>query len=253
MRARAGKIKRGGAGVKSRLGVGVRLPAAARRVQLLDVARRVFGRDGYRGASMESIAEAAGVTKPVLYQHFRSKHALYASLLESELRQLTTDLERAFALAEGNQQRLRLGFGAYLDFVASHEDAFRLLFTEGLGLDESFQQRVDRFRSWVAERVTAIISAEAGLPAPRARALAVAIVGMAESAATWWLAEHRPLPIADLADELAGLAWQGFARYPASGSESGAAPGAPAPPAEAEGMANSKGLAGTNRSETSPT
>ena len=253
MRARAGKIKRGGAGVKSRLGVGVRLPAAARRVQLLDVARRVFGRDGYRGASMESIAEAAGVTKPVLYQHFRSKHALYASLLESELSQLTTDLERAFALAEGNQQRLRLGFGAYLDFVASHEDAFRLLFTEGLGLDESFQQRVDRFRSWVAERVTAIISAEAGLPAPRARALAVAIVGMAESAATWWLAEHRPLPIADLADELAGLAWQGFARYPASGSESGAAPGAPAPPAEAEGMANSKGLAGTNRSETSPT
>jgi AcrR family transcriptional regulator len=253
MRARAGKIKRGGAGVKSRLGVGVRLPAAARRVQLLDVARRVFGRDGYRGASMESIAEAAGVTKPVLYQHFRSKHALYASLLESELSQLTADLERAFALAEGNQQRLRLGFGAYLDFVASHEDAFRLLFTEGLGLDESFQQRVDRFRSWVAERVTAIISAEAGLPAPRARALAVAIVGMAESAATWWLAEHRPLPIADLADELAGLAWQGFARYPASESESGAAPGAPAPPAEAEGMANSKGLAGTNRSETSPT
>jgi AcrR family transcriptional regulator len=241
--------------VKSRLGAGVRLPAAARRVQLLDVARRVFGRDGYRGASMESIAEAAGVTKPVLYQHFPSKHALYASLLESELGQLTTDLEHAFALADGNQQRLRLGFGAYLDFVASHEDAFRLLFTEGLGLDESFQRRVDRFRSWVAERVTAIISAEAGLPAPRAQALAVAIVGMAESAASWWLAEHRPLPIGELADELAGLAWQGFARYPASGGESGDAPGA-APPeggGEAEGMAKSKGLAGTNRSETSPT
>ncbi len=47
----------------------------------------------------------------------------------------------------------------------------------------------------------------------------VAIVGMAESAATWWLAEHRPLPIADLADELAGLAWKGFARYPASTAE----------------------------------
>jgi AcrR family transcriptional regulator len=200
-------------------GAGNRLPAAARRAQLLDVARKVFGRDGYRGASMEAIAEAAGVTKPVLYQHFPSKHALYASLLELELGQLTTDLEGAFDTAEGNQQRLRLGFGAYLGFVEAHEDAFRLLFTEGLGLDDTFQRRVDRFRSWVADRITAIISAEAGLPGPRARALAVAIVGMAESAASWWLAERRPLPIADLADELAGLAWKGFARYPASGGE----------------------------------
>jgi AcrR family transcriptional regulator len=173
---------------------------------------------------MEAIAEAAGVTKPVLYQHFSSKHALYSSLLERDLGQLTTDLERAFDLADGNQQRLRLGFGAYLGFVEVHEDAFRLLFTEGLGLDDAFQRRVARFRSWVAERVTAIIRAEAGLPGPRARALAVAIVGMAEGAATWWLTESRPLPIADLADELAGLAWQGFARYPASGGESATPP-----------------------------
>ena len=226
MRSGAMDFKGGESELKSPVGAGsARLPAAVRRAQLLDVARRVFGRDGYRGASMESIAEAAGVTKPVLYQHFPSKHALYGSLLELELGQLTTDLERAFALADGNQQRLRLGFGAYLDFVEAHEDAFRLLFTEGLGLDDAFQRRVARFRSWVADRVTAIISAEAGLPGPRARALAVAIVGMAESAATWWLAEHRPLPIADLADELAGLAWKGFARYPAS-------TGDPSPPRE---------------------
>src|SRR6266542_3669203 len=215
MRSGAMDFKGGESELKSPVGAGsARLPAAVRRAQLLDVARRVFGRDGYRGASMESIAEAAGVTKPVLYQHFPSKHALYGSLLELELGQLTTDL-----------QRVRLGFGAYLDFVEAHEDAFRLLFTEGLGLDDAFQRRVARFRSWVADRVTAIISAEAGLPGPRARALAVAIVGMAESAATWWLAEHRPLPIADLADELAGLAWKGFARYPAS-------TGDPSPPRE---------------------
>src|SRR6266498_3607863 len=211
--------------LKSHVGASPRLPAPARRAQLLDVARRVFARDGYRGASMEAIADAAGVTKPVLYQHFPSKHALYWSLLESELGQLTAALERAFDLAEGNEQRLRLGFGAYLGFVEEHEDAFRLLFTEGLGLDDAFQRRVARFRNWVAERITAIISAEAGLPGPRARALAIAIVGMAESAATWWLAEHRPLPIADLADELAGLAWKGFARYPAS-------TGDPSPPRE---------------------
>jgi AcrR family transcriptional regulator len=202
-----------------------RLPAPARRAQLLDVARRVFARDGYRGTSMEAIAEAAGVTKPVLYQHFSSKHALYASLLEAELGQLTEALVRAFDLAEGNEERLRLGFGAYLGFVEAHEDAFRLLFTEGLGLDDDFQRRVARFREWVADRITAIIRAEAGLPEARARALAVAIVGMAESAATWWLSERRPLPIDELADELAGLAWKGFARYPAPGAD-------PVPPPE---------------------
>jgi AcrR family transcriptional regulator len=199
----------------SSVSASTRLPAPARRAQLLDVARHVFARDGYRGTSMEAIAEAAGVTKPVLYQHFSSKHALYASLLEAELGQLTTALERAFDLADGNEERLRLGFGAYLGFVEEHEDAFRLLFTERLGLDESFQRRVTRFREWVADRITRIIRAEAGLPEARARALAVAIAGMAESAAAWWLSESSPLPMADLADELAGLAWKGFARYPA--------------------------------------
>jgi AcrR family transcriptional regulator len=209
--------------LNSSVSAGPRLPAPARRAQLLDVARRVFARDGYRGASMEAIAEAAGVTKPVLYQHFSSKHALYSSLLEAEIGQLTAALVRAFDLAQGNEERLRLGFGAYLDFVEAHEDAFLLLFTEGIGLDDAFQRRVSHFREWVADRITAIIRAEARLPEARARALAVAIVGMAESAATWWLSERRPLPVGELADELAGLAWKGFARYPGP-------PGEPEPP-----------------------
>jgi AcrR family transcriptional regulator len=194
--------------------MGIRLRAAERRAQLLGVARRLFARDGYRGASMESIAEAAGVTKPVLYQHFSSKRALYSALLANDLGRLTQELETAFSQAEDNEERLRLGFGAYLDFVDRHEDAFRLLFTEALGLDADFQRRVTEFRRWVAARVARIIAAEAGLPPPRARALAAAIVGMAEGAAGWWLDERRPLEPRELADELAGLAWKGFARFP---------------------------------------
>jgi AcrR family transcriptional regulator len=194
--------------------MGMRLRAAERRAQLLGVARRLFARDGYRGASMESIAEAAGVTKPVLYQHFSSKRALYSALLANDLGRLTQELETAFSQAEDNEERLRRGFGAYLDFVDRHEDAFRLLFTEALGLDADFQRQVTEFRRWVAARVARIIAAEAGLPPPRARALAAAIVGMAEGAAGWWLDERRPLEPRELADELAGLAWKGFARFP---------------------------------------
>jgi AcrR family transcriptional regulator len=199
--------------------IGMRLRAAERRAQLLGVARRLFARDGYRGASMESIAEAAGVTKPVLYQHFSSKRALCQALLASDLGRLTEELETAFSQAEGNEERLRRGFGAYLDFVDRHEDAFRLLFTEALGLDADFQHQVARFRRWVAGRVATIIAAEAGLVPARARALAAAIVGMAEGAAGWWLDEDRPLAAGELADELAGLAWKGFARFPAGPRE----------------------------------
>jgi AcrR family transcriptional regulator len=163
---------------------------------------------------MESIAEAAGVTKPVLYQHFSSKRALYEALLVGELGRLTEELEIAFSQVESNEERLRRGFGAYVDFVDRHEDAFRLLFTEALALDADFQQQVASFRRWVAGRVATIIAAEAGLAAPRARALAAAIVGMAEGAAGWWLDGRRPLEAGELADELAGLAWKGFARFP---------------------------------------
>jgi AcrR family transcriptional regulator len=207
--------------------IGMRLRAAERRAQLLGVARRLFARDGYRGASMESIAEAAGVTKPVLYQHFSSKRALYEALLASELGRLTEELETAFSQAEDNGERLRRGFGAYLAFVDRHEDAFRLLFTEALGLDADFREQVAAFRHWVAERVATIIAAEAGLAAPRARALAAAIVGMAEGAAAWWLDERRPLEAGELADELAGLAWKGFARFPSGSREPGDHPEAP--------------------------
>jgi AcrR family transcriptional regulator len=198
---------------------GIRLPAAERRAQLLEIACRLFAHDGYTGASMEAIAEAAGVTKPVLYQHFPSKHALYTDLLTIELGRLETAFEDAIEHAEDNAARLRQGFGAYVDFVAVHEDAFRVLFTSSLGREDAFRERVARFRDWIAGRITAIIQAEAGLPETRARALAAAMVGMAEGAATWWLAESRPLPAADLADELAGLAWKGFARFRPPGIE----------------------------------
>jgi AcrR family transcriptional regulator len=206
--------------------MGMRLRAAERRAQLLGVARRLFARDGYRGASMESIAEAAGVTKPVLYQHFSSKRALYSALLANDLGRLTQELEASFSQAEDNEERLRRGFGAYFDFVDRHEDAFRLLFTEALGLDADFQRQVTEFRRWVAARVARIIAAEAGLAPPRARALAAAIVGMAEGAVGWWLDERRPLEPRELADELAGLAWKGFARFPAESRE----PDAPVDP-----------------------
>ena len=197
--------------------MGIRLRAAERRAQL-GVARRLFARDGYRGASMESIAEAAGVTKPVLYQHFSSKRALYSALLANDLGRLTQELEAAFSQAEDNEERLRRGFGAYLDFVDRHEDAFRLLFTEALGLDADFQRQVTEFRRWVAARVARIIAAEAGL-APEGPGPGRGDRGHGRGRGRL-VAGRAPAPrTGELADELAGLAWKGFARFPAESRE----------------------------------
>src|SRR6516162_3903861 len=77
----------------------MRMPADQRRQQLFDVARERFSQQGFHATSMDEIAEAAGVTKPVLYQHFPSKRALYVELLEDTGRQLLTALAEARAVS----------------------------------------------------------------------------------------------------------------------------------------------------------
>src|SRR4051794_29771182 len=105
-----------------------RLPAVRRRRQLLDVALEVFAQRGFHGASMAEVAKAAGVTKPVLYQHFGSKRDLYLQLLDDVGQRLLEEVQKATASAGGPRQQVASGFVAYFQFVADHESAFRLLF-----------------------------------------------------------------------------------------------------------------------------
>jgi AcrR family transcriptional regulator len=82
-----------------------RLTATARREQIIDVALEVFGRAGYHGASMNDIAEAAGVTKPVLYQHFDSKRDLYLALIDEVGARLIAAITKATARRDRRQAR----------------------------------------------------------------------------------------------------------------------------------------------------
>src|SRR5256714_14409627 len=104
----------------------VRLPAARRRRQLLDVALGVFAANGFHRTSMEDVADAAGVTKPVLYQHFASKRELYLELLDDVGSQLMVEIAKAVATAAGPRHQGESGFAAYFRFVADHQDAFHL-------------------------------------------------------------------------------------------------------------------------------
>src|SRR3984957_7397152 len=111
------------------LGVSIRrLTGGERREQLIAVALELFARRGYRATTMDDIAEAAGVTKPLVYQHFSSKRALYLELVDSIAQELVGAVRRAVAAAEGPRRQVELGFAAYFRLVISREAEFRLLY-----------------------------------------------------------------------------------------------------------------------------
>ncbi|TMK82443.1 MAG: TetR/AcrR family transcriptional regulator [Actinobacteria bacterium] len=191
-----------------------RLTAEARRAQLLSVAREVFAEDGYPGAAMEKIAQRAGVTKPVLYQHFEGKKELYLALLDSDMSRLLAQVSGAIESAHDNPSRIRKGLAAYFNYIEANVDSFRLLFRETMGADPEFRESIDRFHDAAATRIGAIISDETGKSLELAELLARGIMGMSEAAATWWLDRKQEIEKAELVESLAELAWRGLAALP---------------------------------------
>lgn len=186
-----------------------RLPAARRRQQLLEAALAVFGDQGFHLASMNDVAEAAGVTKPVLYQHFRSKRDLYRELLDEVGNELLESITKATTAARTPHEQVQLGFEAYVRFVAAKEPAFRVLFGGGTRRDEEFAARVARVEGAIADAIATLIDVE-GLTSAQRRQLAHGLVGLAEGTSRLWVAEGKVDPPEELAALLADLAWRGL-------------------------------------------
>jgi AcrR family transcriptional regulator len=185
------------------------LPAARRRQQLLDVALEVFGDQGFHTTSMNDVAEAAGVTKPVLYQHFRSKRDLYRALLTDVGAHLLDEITKATAAAQGPREQVELGFIAYFRFVESNEPAFRVLFGGGTRRDEEFAAQVAEVEGAIAEAIAALIDV-ADLTVSQRRHLAHGLVGLAEGTSRLWVDEGAQEPAENMARLVADLAWRGL-------------------------------------------
>ena len=185
-----------------------RLPGPRRRRQLLDVALEQFSEGGFHGTSMEQIAESAGVTKPVLYQHFGSKRALYLELLEDVGSQLMEAITKATAEAGGPRQQVEGGFTAYFRYVSERRSAFRVLFGEGTRRDEQFSEAVSRVEESIAGAIAGLIQAD--IDDPHRAQLAHAIVGMAEGVSRAGLASGSISDPQVLARRMAELAWAGL-------------------------------------------
>ncbi|MCR6486528.1 TetR/AcrR family transcriptional regulator [Amycolatopsis sp. FBCC-B4732] len=189
---------------------GVRLPRTERRAQLLAAAQRVFAENGYHAAAMDEIAEVAGVSKPVLYQHFPGKLDLYIALLESHVDELVKRVQTALDSTTENRQRVPATVGAFFDFVSEDAGAFRMVFESDLRGEPAVQEAVDRATSASVDAITETITADAGLDEDKARLLAVGLVGMSQVSARFWLQHHQSMSQEEAVALTANLAWRGI-------------------------------------------
>lgn len=186
-----------------------RLPAEQRRRQLLDVACQQFATRGFHTTSMDDVAAAAGVTKPVLYQHFPSKRALFTELLDDLGRQLIEELVAATSPATTGRERVEEGFAAYFRFVTGNEAAFRVLFGASARNDPEFTEIVERVLDDAADAISLLIEIDAS-PEHR-RVLAHGLIGIAEATSRDALTDDGSgLEPGTLARWVSELAWFGL-------------------------------------------
>ena len=198
---------------------GGRMPRSLRRKQLLAAAQEVFVANGYHAAAMDDIAERAGVSKPVLYQHFPGKLELYLALLDTQTETLARTVSDALAATEDNQKRIHGVLSAYFGFVDrdDHDGAFRLIFETDLGNDPAVRARVDSVTEKTMKAVASTVAGDTGLDEARAQLLATALTGAAQVAARWWLDSARPISKDEAIYLLESLLWRGISNFPRQG------------------------------------
>jgi AcrR family transcriptional regulator len=195
---------------------GGRMPRSARRKQLLAAAQQVFVANGYHAAAMDDIAERAGVSKPVLYQHFPGKLELYLALLDTQVETLARTVQDALDATEDNQQRVHGVLSAYFNFVDrhDHDGAFRLIFETDLGNEPAVRARVEAVAERTMKAVADTVAGDTGLDRARAELLSTALTGAAQVAARWWLDRDRPITQDEAIFLLESLLWRGISNFP---------------------------------------
>jgi AcrR family transcriptional regulator len=196
-----------------------RLPRSARRAQLLEAAQAAFVECGYYAAAMDDIADRAGVSKPVLYQHFPGKLELYLALLDRHCETLEALVRQALASTTDNKERVYATIGAYFDFVSRDGAAFRLIFESDLTNESAVRNRLDNLGLVCAEAIAEVIAEDTELPEAEASLLGMALSGLGQVSARHWLAQGAATPQDEAARLVGALAWRGLGSFPKAGGE----------------------------------
>jgi len=196
-----------------------RLTGEQRREQLLEVAAALFSERGYRSTTMDDVAEAAGVTKPLLYQHFSSKKALYLELVDAVAHRVLTAIAEAAIQAEGPRQKVEISLHTYFVSVVDDTASFQLLYDRDHGDDDELGRAFRQVQNALVAAIDPLI--DAGLDDQHRRFLAAGMVGMAEGATLSWIdsragaepfatEKERRAEADRLARRLSSLMWAGL-------------------------------------------
>jgi AcrR family transcriptional regulator len=191
-----------------------RLPRDERRAQLLAAALEVFTAAGYHSAAMDEIADRAGVSKPVLYQHFPSKLDLYLAVLDTLIDSLVFAIQRAIQSTPDNAKRVQATIAAYFDFIEAEGEAFRLLFESDMNVEPAVRERLNRMTYDCAAAVSAVISLDTGLPQEAAMLLGVGLIGSAQVTARHWLERDSKLSREQAQTLATNIIWRGISGFP---------------------------------------
>jgi AcrR family transcriptional regulator len=190
----------------------VRMTGKERREQLLDVGRSLFAERGFDGTSVEEIAARAGVSKPVVYEHFGGKEGLYAVVVDREVGRMLDMVTNALT---GDDPRLLLQQAtlAMLTYVEDQADGFRILVRESpVGMEKGggFATIISDIASQVEHILSRQFKAR-GFETKLAPLYSQALVGMVALSGQWWLDQRKPKRD-EVAAHLVNLAWNGLSR-----------------------------------------
>lgn len=181
-----------------------------RRNQIMISGLEVFAEKGFHLASMDDIAERAGVSKPILYQHFSSKQDFYLGVLDERVDYLVQHITESIDAAVGNKNRLEAAIACYFKLVDDADHGFRLIFESDFTMNNEVRARVEDVVSQVSRVVGTEVANQTGKSIGEANILAGGLCGMAQAAAWRWLRLGRPIAMEEAISQTLELAWNGL-------------------------------------------
>jgi len=192
------------------------MSAADRREAILEAALDAFAGAGYHETSLDAVADRAGISKALIYEHFASKRELHRALLERYVHELLARVIDATAAAEPGEARLRSGLEAFLEFVEERRDAWRFVFRNVS--DPEIADAVNRLREEVAVTLAGLMAADAPPEwtanpelSRETEMIAQELTGAVQALANWW-DEHRDVPRERISQSIMDFAWIGLER-----------------------------------------
>jgi AcrR family transcriptional regulator len=183
-----------------------RTPRAVREAQMVAAAERLFSERGYHGVSMDEIAGASGISKPMLYEYFGSKEGLFLACVERARGRLFEEIARAVRGREDPEQALRAGVEAFLAFADEQRATWTVLFGEGGSFGEAAAQIRAEQAGLIAQLLRELPGWTREPDAEELDAMAHIFVGAAEAIALW--AVDRPDATLDrVAAHLLAVLW----------------------------------------------